>query len=254
MLWKIILLGIVQGLTEWLPVSSSGHLVIFQEFFNINVSLLFDVVVHIASLVVLLIVFKNDIIEILKSFKKDGNKNYRKLGYFILIGSVFTAIIASLLREYIEIAFSNTLLVGIALLITGFMLLFTKNFNGHKKVGFLDSVLIGVMQGLAVFPGISRSGSTIALGLYRKIERKEAARFSFLLFIPAVIGSLILQLNMANNKESFFILFVGFIVSLVVSYIALKWFLRIIERGNMYKFAYYCFVLSIIVILFSVLY
>lgn len=248
-----IILGTVQGLTEWLPVSSSGHLVIFEEFFKMKTSLFFNIILHIASLLVLLIVFRNDIKKIILSFFKKEYKNYRKIGYLIIIGTIFTAIIALIFKDIFVSLFSNTLVVGIALLITGSLLFFSKFVKEKKQeVNFKDSIFIGLMQGFAIIPGISRSGSTISLGLFLGLKREEAARFSFLLFIPAVIGALLFDLlelkTFDNNLSS---LVIGFIVSFIVSYLTLKWFLKLIRNKSFHKFAYYCFILGVIVVLFS---
>jgi len=248
-----IILGIVQGLTEWLPVSSSGHLVIFEEFFKMKTSLFFNIILHLGSLLVLLIVFRNDIKKIILSFFKKEYKNYRKIGYLMIIGTIFTGIIVLIFKDLFVNLFSNTLVVGIALMITGSLLFFSK-FTKEKKqeVNFKDSIFIGLMQGVAIIPGISRSGSTISLGLFLGVKREEAARFSFLLFIPAVIGALLFDLfELKTFDNNLLSLVIGFIVSFIVSYFTLKWFLKLIRNKSFHKFAYYCFILGIIVVLFS---
>ncbi|HLC56136.1 MAG TPA: undecaprenyl-diphosphatase UppP [Candidatus Nanoarchaeia archaeon] len=250
-LLQAILLGIVQGLTEWIPVSSSAHLVIFQEYFKIKASILFDVLVQVASLFALLFIFRQDIKNIIKSFFNKEDKSYRKLGFLIIFATIFTVIIALLFRKQFESFFSNLTVVGISLIITGIILFLTKFAKEkYQEISYRQASLIGITQGIAIIPGISRSGSTISIGMLLGINREQAARFSFLLFIPAIIGALILQLTNFNPvKESISFLAIGFISSLIVSFLTLKWLLRIIKTRKFHYFSIYCIILGVLILI-----
>lgn len=247
---QALFLGLVQGLTEWFPVSSSGHLALFQNLFSLDVPVLFDILLHVGTLIVVLLVFYKDIFKIIKSiFTWNTKSEYFKLAIFIIIGSVGTAIIGYFFRDLFVGFFNNLLAVGIAFLFTG-VLLFFSDKKGNKKLNYKNSFLIGLMQGVALIPGISRSGSTISTGMLLGIERKKVARFSFLLMIPAVIGGLIFEsgsiadINLVNA-------FFGVLVSVIVGYVSLRYLLRLIEKGKFKNFSWYCFLIGLITIIIS---
>ena len=253
-LLQVILLGIIQGITEWFPISSSGHLVIAQHFFGITEVIELDLMLHLGSLLVVIWIFSKDIIKIFKAFQKK-DKKYMNLGYMIVLGSIPTAIIGLLMQSYIEAAFTNLFAVGIGLIFTSILLYLThyysKNKKSFKKISYLDALIVGVFQGIAIFPGISRSGSTISSALLRGIKRDEAARFSFLLFIPAMIGAFLVQLPkvaLSFNPE----ILVGTTVSMVVSYFAIQELLKLIHEKKFYLFSIYCLIVGIGAIIISV--
>jgi undecaprenyl-diphosphatase len=158
-LLKAFVLGVIQGITEWLPISSSGHLVIFQQLMGLDVPIAFDILLHLGTLVVIFLVFWKDILKILKAFFTFNFKTFHgKLSLFIILGSIPTAIIGFIFHDVLESFFSNLFVVGIALICTGALLYATKYFNGKRKLSFLDSFLIGIFQGIAIIPGVSRSG------------------------------------------------------------------------------------------------
>ena len=236
---EYILLGIVQGLTEWLPVSSSGHLVIFQELFNIKVDLFYDVWLHFGTLLVLLLFFYKDIINISK-----------KWIFYIIIGSAITGFIGFVFYDLLKSFFSNLLVVGIGLIITGVILYLSKYFDGKRKFNRYDAVFIGLAQGLAIIPGVSRSGLTISTGLFRGLDKEKVFKFSFLLSIPAIIGALIYE----GSKVSFNLNinhFIGLFFSVVVGYLSLKWLFNVVKKRKLHYFSYYCFIVGIIVLVFS---
>ena len=292
---KAIILGIIQGITEWLPISSSGHLVLFQNIFGLEEQVGFDLVLHLASLIVVLFIFRKDIFLMLKSlysfygeineFKRSNelnktkqlknasatkisiakiNSNYakslimfflenehRKLALFIIIGTIPIAVFGLLLKDIVELAFTSLLIVGISFMITGVMLWLTKfRLNSKKTIknmSLSDILYIGSFQALAIFPGISRSGSTIAGGILTGVDKNHAARISFLLFIPAIIGASLLELDkiyvLFNNPVASL---AGFLSSLVISYVSIKFLLNIIKKGKFHYFAYYCFFIGLI--------
>ena len=184
-LFQAVILGLIQGITEWLPVSSSGHLVIFQHLFGLQIPVFFDVLLHVGTLAVVFVVFWRDILEIIKAILKlDFKSEYGRLFIFILLGSIPTALIGLIFHEILVSFFSNLLVVAIGLIITGTLLFFCERKLGKKELTEKDSLLIGLVQGLAIIPGISRSGSTIGTGLLLGIDRDKVTRFSFLLSIP----------------------------------------------------------------------
>jgi len=246
-----IILGIIQGITEWLPVSSSGHLVIFQQYFNTNTPIIFDIMLHVATLFVILIVFWDDIQKIISSvFKLDFKSHHGRLFIFIIIGSIPTAIIGLLFEDFFLSLYTNLTAVGIALIINGIILSTTKHMKGKKKLSKIDSLLVGTAQGLAIIPGISRSGITISTGLIRGVDRKTIASFSFLLAVPAIIGAALLESRgLAIGNINFLSLGLSMLVSIVVGYFALKFLLRLVLQKKLYLFSYYCWILGLIIIL-----
>ena len=266
-----IILGIIQGLTEFLPVSSSGHLVIFQNIFNLKEgALFFDINVHLGTLLVVLICFRQDILSIILSFfrctnmlikqKKSMPEIYTdpdfKLAFLIITGSVPTAILGLMFHSIADRLFSSVTMVGLMLICTGFILWFTRyltkserNINGFT---IKDSLVIGLVQGFAIIPGISRSGSTIAAGLYLGLGRETAARYSFLLSIPAIIGAEILNIKNlpAGAMLPDNITLLGILASFITGYSALKILLFIVKKGNIYFFAPYCWIAGIVTLIF----
>ena len=252
---KAIILGIIQGITEWLPVSSSGHLVIAQQLFDLEEdNVFFDVMLHVATLIVVLIVFREKIKKIIFSFFKKEPSYHKKLGYFIIIGTIPTAIIGLLFQDIFESMFDSLFPVGCMLLITGILLFGgeSKKFEKKKEMTKLDSVFIGIAQGFAVAPGISRSGSTISTALFRGIDRDLAAKFSFLLFIPAMLGAAVGKIVEVDSSEiDVFPILIGMIVAMVVGYFSLKLLLKIVRKRKLRIFSFYCWVVGILVIVYS---
>jgi undecaprenyl-diphosphatase len=249
---EIFILAVIQGLTEWLPVSSSGHLVITQKILGLNLPLIFDMMLHVGTLIVVLTVFRKDIADIIKAVvKRDFENEKGKLALFIVVGSVPIAIIGFIFHDVIESLFSNLLAVGIALIITGSVLFFSEKRLGNRKMGFLDSLLIGLAQGITIIPGVSRSGITIATGLLRKIDKVTAFRYSFLLSVPAIIGAAVMESrDMILRNMDMVPLFLGATISMIVGYVSLKLLQKIIMNEKFHLFAYYCWTVGIAIILF----
>jgi undecaprenyl-diphosphatase len=250
---QVLILAIIQGITEWLPISSSGHLAIVQKYFGLEPPVVFDVMLHVGTLLVILIVFRRDLAEILKALARlDLEKEEGKLGVFILAGNVPTALIGWIFRDVFESFFYNLLAVGVALFGTGCLLHVSRYGKNSEKLGFFDAFLIGVAQGIALIPGVSRSGVTIATGLLSGLKRETAFRFSFLLSIPAVIGALIVESEGLSLKEIDRLnLVLGVIVSMIVGYTALKLLRRLLFRGRFHLFAYYCWFLGAAIIVLA---
>jgi len=164
---EVFILAVVQGLTEWLPISSSGHLVITQKILGLNLPLIYSVMLHFGTLIVVLTAFRKDISNIIKAVvKREFETEEGKLALFIVVGSVPIAFTGFVFHDFFESLFSNLPAVGLALLITGLVLFFAEKRIGNKKMGILDSILIGMAQAIAIIPGISRSGATISTGWF----------------------------------------------------------------------------------------
>ncbi|MCR2042717.1 undecaprenyl-diphosphatase UppP [Anaerosalibacter massiliensis] len=265
---QAIILGIFQGVTEFLPISSSGHLVVLQHFFGIKEgNLFFTEMLHFGTLISIFIVYFNDIIKIIIEFFRmlgQGIKNkkfkitniYQKMAILIIIGSIPTAIIGLVFKDSFEKLYSSISAISIAFLITGFILWFVdKKARGNKDVkdmSLFDSILIGVFQGAAIAPGISRSGSTIAGGLFRGLNRKLATEFSFLLALPATFGAGLLGIKEVidtGSKAHFSApLLLGVVISTVVGVISIKILIKLLENEKLYYFSYYLWALGIILL------
>lgn len=240
-----VILGIIQGLTEYLPVSSSGHLVLAQKILNVNQGgLAFEVVVHIGSLLAVLIYFRGKLWKMLKSFFVAGNSDSRKYACYLILGTVPAAVIGLLLEDFFDQMFDSPHYTSIFLLVTGVILFSTKfSARGSKDVTLKSAFIVGLAQACAIFPGVSRSGSTISIGLWAKIDPAKAAEFSFLLSIPAIAGAAVLKMDdlAAQNFSVIGPYAVAALLSFGSSLVAIHWLLAIIKKGRFEWFAYYCF-------------
>ena len=271
---EAILLGIIQGLTEFLPVSSSGHLVLFQQLFGLNeAELFFDVCVHLGTLLAVMVVFRQEITNIISAltrlFSLKGSKKTvfqkiesdpdLKLALLIVIGSIPTAIMGFLFRGIADRLFASAFIVGLMLILTGLLLWITRwaaprgEKPGEDRLTPQNALIIGVVQGLAIVPGISRSGSTISIGLLLGIRREAAARYSFLLSIPAIIGAGLLSLKagLSQTDPAIRISLLGAVTAAFVGYGALKCLLHVVKKGRLHLFAPYCWLVGILAIVFS---
>lgn len=278
-LLQAVALGTIQGLTEFLPISSSGHLVISQHLFGLKESaLLFDISVHIGTLMAVIIYFKKELKEIVASLtrcvqlllKKETSLTdvykdpYIKLTVFIVAGSIPTAILGIGIHKVSDRLFSSVIVVGSMLVVTG-VLLFATGFllwgtHWIKKEGgtisqfsIKKAMLVGLIQGVAIIPGISRSGSTIAAGLFFGLNKETAARYSFLLSIPAILGAGILILKDIHVYTALplKIMLIGFITSGIVGYCSLRFLVHIVKKGQLHFFAPYCWIAGIMALLFG---
>lgn len=253
-LLEAIFLGVIQGLTEWLPISSSGHLVIVQEFLGINVPLLFDIILHLGTVIVIFIFFWKDIINISRAIIKFDFKSPEGLyGISIIIGSIPIAVSGIILYDFIESLFSNLVITGFALLITGSLLYISKYGYSKKNLNIFESIIIGIAQAIALIPGISRSGFTISFGMLRGVKREEAFRFSFLLATPAILGATLYDiLRVVNYEINTPALMAGFLVAMIVGYFSLKLISRIILEGRFHYFSIYCWIAGVIIIIAAI--
>jgi len=258
-LWQALVLGVVQGLTEFLPVSSSGHLVLFQSLFGMQEPMLaFDVALHAGTLVAVLVYFKKEMAEILAGLGQSMARCFcpcacaanpvpsDKLWFLIALTLIPTAVVAVVFKDYFESSFSDLASVGWQWIIMGVFLIASVRIpQGHRKIeaiGVWRSIWIGFAQALALIPAISRSGSTILAGMALGIKREDAARFSFLISIPAIAGATVLELRHggAYFSENLGPVSIGFLASAVSGYMVIKWLMGVIQKGRFSVFGYYC--------------
>lgn len=257
---QALLLGALQGLTEFLPVSSSGHLVIMRVFFGVqDPPVLFDVLLHVSTLFVVLLVFRRRIGEIVASLYRRVRKQHQaddeeniRLFLLVLCASAVTAVLGFGLSFVIETVRASHRVVSVFFFVTGLIListLFTSGNKGYRRMSYWDALMVGFAQGLGVLPGISRSGITISACLVRDLDKRKAAEFSFLIFIPAIVGALALELR---EFESLFVqidaaaIAVGCVVSFLVGLVSLFGLLAVLKRGRMYIFSIYLLPLAIL--------
>lgn len=249
---KAVLLGILQGISEFIPISSSGHLVLFQKIFNFeNENLSFDILLHLGTLIPVFVVFWDDIIGIIK-------KPFQKMSYLIIVGTLPTVIAALFFSDYIDLLFQNGNLLAFAFIFTGILLLYADRAaamgNKRKDMNWIDALFVGIMQAVAIVPAVSRSGSTISGALFRNIDRKAAAKFAFLLSIPAILGAAVMQLkdiiSTGAISESIFSLpyLFGFIASALSGYLSIKFMLKVIGECKLKYFSYYVFILGFLIL------
>lgn len=257
-----IILGIIQGLTEFLPVSSSGHLEIAKAILGENKvgeeSLLMTVVLHFATALSTIIIFRKDILEILSGLLQFKNNDSFWFSLKIVLSMLPAALVGIFFNDEIEALFGGALtLVGSMLLVTGLLLfLADKAKASAKKVGIKHAILIGVSQAIAILPGISRSGATISTGVLLGIDKEKAARFSFLMVVPLIFGKMakdILSVDIQYETTTFIPLLVGFIFAFLTGMFACKWMIKLVKSSQLKYFAYYCFAIGGIVIATSLL-
>jgi len=257
-----IILGIIQGLTEFLPVSSSGHLEIAKAILGENKvgkeSLLMTVVLHFATALSTIIIFRKDILEILNGLLQFKNNDSFWFSLKIILSMIPAAFVGVFFNDEIESLFGGALtLVGSMLLITGLLLfLADKAKASAKKVGIKHAILIGISQAIAILPGISRSGTTISTAVLLGIDKEKAARFSFLMVVPLIFGKMakdILSGDIHYENTTFIPLLLGFIFAFLTGMFACKWMIKLVKRSQLKYFAYYCFAIGGIVIATSLL-
>jgi len=248
---RIIISGIVQGLTEWLPISSTGHLRLVEHFLSFRVPILFDVILHIGTLIVVVVFFREEISKLFSALMRlDFGTEYGKMVPLIIVGVVPTLLIGIIFGNLIEETFQGVLPIAIALVLCGFILYSAKvSREKTDSISYATAVMIGLAQGIAIIPGISRSGATITIALLLGIKREKAFRFSFFLSIPAILGALGLTLyleldELASTKLGIGEILAGAIVSMLVGYFALKLLWKIIVNEKFHLFAFYCWLLG----------
>ncbi|MEJ5327475.1 MAG: undecaprenyl-diphosphate phosphatase [Candidatus Bathyarchaeia archaeon] len=257
-LMQTVMLGIIQGLTEWLPISSTGHLRVAEQLAGLRVPILFDGILHLGTLIVTLLFFRRDLKALLAALgRMDFKSEKGQLIPPIIVGTVPTVLIGLFLGSAIEAAFSQLLPIACAFIVCG-AVLYTSKIGLERKDGIslLEAAAIGTAQGIAIIPGISRSGLTIAVALLLGIKREKAFKFSFLLSIPAIVGALGLTFYeqhaaLALAGVEWPELLVGVGVSMVVGYFALSLLRKIVVGQKLHFFAFYCWLFSLMLLALS---
>jgi len=264
--FQAVILGIVQGITEFLPISSSGHLVIVPYLLNWNIPaeqiFPFNVLIQLGTIVSVIIYFWKDLLTIIKDFisgifePRPFNNEKTRIGWMIVIATIPAVIAGLLIKDLVESAFQSILAVALFLVVTAILLFvaekYVKNTKNIKEITWKNAIIIGLFQVLSLFPGISRSGSTITGGILQGLKRKEAARFSFLMSIPVMIGAGILSLkdlfDVPNLQEFVPLLLIGFFTSGIVGYFSIHWLLKFLNERRLTVFSIYCLILSMVTI------
>ena len=255
-----IILGIIQGLTEFLPISSSGHIEIIRVMIDSNSiennNLLFSTVIHGATALSTILVFRNDIKKILNDLIYSKNRDSILYLTYIVISMIPASIVGFFFNDYLSILFQgNLLLIGSMLFVTSALLFFTKKEKIKKrKLNFFNSFIIGLVQAFAILPGLSRSGSTIAFAIFLGVEKNTAAKFSFLMVIPLILGGLVknlTEIDFDRNLLNMDYLIFGFISAFFSGLIACKLMLKLVEKSSLYYFSFYCFVIGLLSIIYA---
>ncbi|MTI81680.1 MAG: undecaprenyl-diphosphate phosphatase [Firmicutes bacterium] len=264
LLLKYLFLGVFQGFTEPIPISSSGHLVLAQHFLGLKISgMSFELLVNAGSLIAVLLIYRTDLKRIAVNavnFLTSGKESAKSDFYFIiylLVATIPAGVLGILLEDEISHYFKEGIkLIGVTLLITGTALWLIRNLRGRKndaQMTFKDAIIIGLAQAVALVPGISRSGATIVAAMGLGLKQETALRFSFMLFIPVSLGGMLLSFSEILQDPNLSLLLMpyalAFIGSIIASYFSLKWFMDIMASGNLKYFAYYCFIVGTLVLL-----
>ncbi len=260
-----ILLGFVQGITEFLPVSSSGHLVILHEVLNFSLddNLIFDVSLHLGTLLALIVYFFKDIIIYFKAFLKSflnwdlKNNLDQRISWYILISMIPAAFVGYFFEEVIENLFRSTFSVAIVLILVSFLFILAEKYSAQNKdfnsLTWVKSLIIGIAQAFALIPGVSRSGITIVSGMLFNLSREKAARFSFIMAIPIVFAAGTKKSIDAFDvlaRNEIYLIIIGFIVSAIVGYFAIKYFLKFVQKYSLNWFAGYRITLGLIILIY----
>lgn len=267
-----IIIGIVQGLTEFLPVSSSAHLVFIQKILGVESSLAFDTFLHLGTLIAVLWFFRYDIYKMLVSwwssvqdilhgrFKEGFYEDpYKRLAWYVILATIPVGIVGVLFEDSVDALFSGALYVpAFFLFVTGTILYLSQRMTSgeinYNTITKKEALFMGLGQACAILPGLSRSGTTIAAGLTIGLNKEFAAKFSFILSIPAILGAFVLQLKDIGSAmdANFLPVFLGFIASIIAGYMAIKWMLDLIQNKSLDIFAYYCWLIGLIVFMGSI--
>jgi undecaprenyl-diphosphatase len=262
-----ILLGIIQGLTEFLPISSSGHLVMVPLLLKWDIppqeAFIFDVLVQVATLVAVIAYFWTDLLAILRAMlrgikdRAPFNSVDAKTGWLLILSTIPAGVLGLFLKDTVERAFASLVATGAALLLTSLLLVIAERVGRRNRdiheISWLDSLWIGFFQVLAIFPGVSRSGSTISGGMTRNLNRSAAARFSFLMSIPVMLAAGLLAgidlFTLPELSTQFAVFIPGFISAALVGYLSIRWLIRYLSQHSFYPFAIYCAIVGSVIVL-----
>lgn len=267
---QAIIIGLVQGLTEFLPISSSTNLIFIQQFLGVNEPLAFDVLLHLGTLVAVISYFWRDILQMIISLfsslvdlfkgrfiseiKKD---QYKKLTWYVIIATIPVGITGYLFNSIVESLFTGVIIPAFFLIINGCIIYFSQRMNSGKidlkNMSLKEAIIVGCGQACAILPGLSRSGTTLATGLFLGLEKEFAAKFTFILSIPVIIGAAVYELKDVSLGGSIELTawIVGFLVSVICGYLAIKFLLKLIEERDLDVFAYYSWIVGAIILVGS---
>lgn len=257
---KSIILGIIQGLTEFLPVSSSGHIELSKVILGVGVeeenNMMLTIVLHAATALSTIVIFRKEIIQIIKGLLQFKWNDDFKFSLNIVLSMIPAAFVGVVFEEEIDAFFGGqVLLVGFMLLVTGGLLFMAdKAKNTTKSVGTVEAIIIGISQAIAILPGISRSGATIGTSVLLGVDRSKAAKFSFLMVVPLILGKMakdILSGEFSFQSEETPALAAGFIAAFIVGMVACQWMIALVKKSKLKYFSYYCFVVGIIAVAYA---
>ena len=250
---KTMILGIIQGLTEFLPVSSSGHLELGKYFLGTDLeaseSLMLTVVLHFATALSTLFVFRKEVAFIIRGLFMKSLNDEKIFSFHIILSMIPAAIVGLFFEEKVEWFFSLDIsMVAIMLMVTGILLIFADRAkNTERTVSWKDSIVVGLAQAIAIIPGISRSGATISASVIRNIDRTQAAKFSFLMVVPLIFGKILMDVISGEvwlEKLDLLSLAIGFVSAFITGWIACKWMILLVQKSQLRYFSYYCFIIA----------
>ena len=261
---KYIILGIIQGLTEPLPVSSSGHIFLFKNLFETEIfnTLNFEIISNFGSFLAILFIFRNDIIKLIKNFftfifkptKRKDNKDGFMYVIKMIISTIPVGITGILFNDYLESNYTSLKFLAIAFLFTALMLFIVKNIKGEKgsyDITIKDAIIIGLFQAITIIPGISRSGTVLVACLICKLKRVDALKYTFMLYFPVSCGTMLLKTpDLINTEMSLLLPYLcGMITSLIVTYFTYNWLSNLVKKGSLWKFSIYCLFLGLFILI-----
>ena len=263
---KYIILGLIQGITEPLPISSSGHIFLFKNLFNTDIfqnSFSFEIISNFGSFLAILFIFRKEIIELVKNFfgfifsKKNKEENKEGFIYImkLVVSTIPVGIAGFLLNDYLESHFNSLKILGFTFLFTALMLYIVRNINGKKTskdITWKDAIIIGLFQMITIIPGISRSGTVLVACLICKLKRDDALKYTFLLYFPVSVGTMLLKVpDLLETSTSLLMPYLsGMLVALVVTYLSYKWLSNIVKNGKLWHFSIYCMCLALFVFIY----
>ncbi|AST97993.1 undecaprenyl-diphosphate phosphatase [Shouchella clausii] len=267
-LLEAVILGLVQGITEFLPISSSAHLIIVQSLFGMTFAgFSFEILLHLASVLAVILYYRHDLIEIIRGFfayftkRTPQNKAMFWFAIYLVIATGITGVAGILFEDYISETFKAPIFIALALAVTGLFLIIIERFVRHgnrteKEMTIWDSIIVGLGQCLALIPGLSRSGTTLIVGMFAGLTKETAVRFSFLLSIPVILGSSVLAIDDLISGEllastGLFELVASFVVTFIASWLGIVFFLNLVRKSKLVYFAVYCFIVAILVFIFQ---
>ncbi len=261
---KYLILGIIQGITEPLPISSSGHIFLFKNLFNTEMfnSFNFEIISNFGSFLAILFIFRKDVIKLIKDFfgfifskKKDNYKDGFMYAIKIVISTIPAGIAGLLFNDYLETHFNSLNLLAFTFLFTSLMLFIVRNIKGEKTskdITFLDAIIIGLFEAITIIPGISRSGTVLVACLICHLKREDALKYTFMLYFPVSAGTMLLKApDLVNTNTSLLLPYlVGMLAALIVTYFSYKWLSNIVKNGKLWHFSIYCLLLALFIFIY----